>query len=332
MIARNTAGTVSDSFLNQYTVHSHQYPVDLDTSPEYGGNKVVFFINVAGEGKIASTAGAHAMIDVPRDRLGQANSNERLSQTGAADAVRGAATSVGQAVGAVPQGEQAKIAMPMRRLTHAISLYIPNELSTSWNADYGEVDMANLDMVARGLDILTGPNNANDASMIDRLREGAALVGSAIGKAAFEGSEFRQMALRTTPGQSKMEQLFNRVNFRDFSFFFMFAPKNEREAGNVLNIIRTFRHHMLPEFRDANQFLYLFPSEFDVRYYRGDSENDNLEKQFTAVLTNMSINYSPMGIFNTFPNGMPTQINMQLSFRELNVATKETSPYNAVGA
>jgi len=78
--------------------------------------------------------------------------------------------------------------------------------------------------------------------------------------------------------------------------------------------------------------LYLYPSEFDIKYYRGDSENEYLEKQFSAVLTNMSINYSPMGIFNTFPNGMPTMITCQLNFRELNVATKETSPYDKSGA
>jgi hypothetical protein len=29
-----------------------QYPLNLDTSPEYGKHKVVFFINVSGNGKL----------------------------------------------------------------------------------------------------------------------------------------------------------------------------------------------------------------------------------------------------------------------------------------
>lgn len=30
-----------------------QYPITLDSSPEFGGNKVVFFINVSGNGKVS---------------------------------------------------------------------------------------------------------------------------------------------------------------------------------------------------------------------------------------------------------------------------------------
>lgn len=318
MTIRNESGLVSDKYNNQYTVDTYQYPADLDTSPEYGGNKIVFFINVTGEGKIARDPNnQNILIDIPRDQTNQ-SITERVKATDATQEIR----------------ETLNVALPMKRLTTAISLYVPNELATGWNAEYGEEDMTNLDMLSRGLDILTGANNANNGA-IDRLREAGrsavSLVGSAAARSAFEGSEFRQKALRTTAGQSKMEQLFRRVNFRDFNFFFMFAPKNEAEAANVLRIIRTFRHHMLPEFRDADQFLYLYPSEFEVKYYRGDQENENLEKQFSAVLTNMSVNYSPMGVFNTFSNGMPTQINMQLTFRELSVTTKETSPFDTSG-
>jgi len=312
MVTRSTQSQVSDNQSNKYDVSAHQFPIDLDTSKEYGGNKIVFFINVTGEGKIARQEGGARVRDIPRDQFNRS----QVDMTRAAAPLEGTR-------------ETLNVALPMKRLVTAISLYVPNELNTGWNAEYSEEDMTNLYLAANGLDILTGANNVNNAGMIERAIQ---LGGSFVAKKAFEGSEFRQMALRTTPGQSKMEQLFRRVNFRDFSFFYMFAPKSEREAANVLNIIRKFRHHMLPEFRDQNQFLYLFPSEFDVKYYRGDKENEYLEKQFSAVLTNMSVIYSPMGIFNTFPNGMPTQINMQLQFRELNVATKETSPYNKSGA
>jgi hypothetical protein len=49
----------------------------------------------------------------------------------------------------------------------------------------------------------------------------------------------------------------------------------------------------------------------------------NLNRQTSAVLTDMTVNYSPQGQFNTFENGMPTQINITLQFTELSTLTKE---------
>jgi hypothetical protein len=37
----------------------------------------------------------------------------------------------------------------------------------------------------------------------------------------------------------------------------------------------------------------------------------------------MSVNYTPNGMFNTFDDGMPTQIDITLNFRELALLTKD---------
>jgi hypothetical protein len=37
----------------------------------------------------------------------------------------------------------------------------------------------------------------------------------------------------------------------------------------------------------------------------------------------MTINYTPNGMFTTFPDGMPTQIDITLAFRELALLTKD---------
>jgi hypothetical protein len=88
---------------------------------------------------------------------------------------------------------------------------------------------------------------------------------------------------------------------------------------------------MLPEYFDANQYLYIYPSEFEVKYYIKEKENELLEKYATAVLTSMNINYTPNGQFMTFADGMPTHINLDLRFKELSTPTKETSPSDKVG-
>jgi hypothetical protein len=41
------------------------------------------------------------------------------------------------------------------------------------------------------------------------------------------------------------------------------------------------------------------------------------------VLTDLNINYTPNGSFTTFANGMPTQINIQMTFKELAILTKD---------
>jgi hypothetical protein len=148
---------------------------------------------------------------------------------------------------------------------------------------------------------------------------------------------YTQRATRTTDGNSKAEQLFRSVDFREFEFLYTFTPKNRQEAANVLKIIRTFRHHMLPEFRDENNFMYIYPSEFNVKYYHGSAENIYIEKQLTAVLQSCDVDYTPNGQFVSFgpgdgaPGGMPQQITMSLRFKELSVATKESSPSDAQG-
>ena len=128
------------------------------------------------------------------------------------------------------------------------------------------------------------------------------------------------MGLAANP---KKEQLFKGVDFRSFQFDYQFFPRNEEEAANVLRIVETFKYHMHPEFKDSNQFLYIYPSEFDISYYQNGKENPNLHKHTSCVLTEMSINYTPSGQFNTFANGMPTQINMVLNFKELSTIHKD---------
>jgi hypothetical protein len=126
----------------------------------------------------------------------------------------------------------------------------------------------------------------------------------------------------------KKEQVFKGVDFRTFSFDYQFFPRSEPEAANVLRIIKEFKYHMHPEFKDANNFLYIYPSEFDISYYQNGEENMNLHRHTSCVLQEMTVNYTPNGSFTTFPNGMPTQINVTLGFKELGLLAEfKIDPY-----
>jgi hypothetical protein len=121
----------------------------------------------------------------------------------------------------------------------------------------------------------------------------------------------------------KKEQIFKGVDFRTFAFDYQFFPRSATEASNVLNIIKTFKYHMHPEFKDNNNFVYIYPSEFDIFYYQNGEENPNLHRHTSCVLTELNVNYTPNGAFTTFDNGMPTQINVTMNFRELALLTKD---------
>lgn len=299
-----------------------QYPLTLDSSPEFGQNKVVFFINVSGNGKISSklneTDDYRGVVrDLPQNEYYKA-SGEKLKELIRKAPVDSTGTGV--------------VTAPIKRLMAAITLYIPNTLSNTYAVNWTEDDLSGGAFVediigATGsmLGVSTGSAGAKETGF------GEIMKGQLLRKTV-DTTSYMQKASRTTSGNSKAEQLFKGVEFRSFSYDYEFAPRSAAEAAAVLNIIRMFKHHMLPEYADnAGGYMFVYPSEFDIKYFKGSNENTYLEKQMTAVLTNCTVNYTPNGQFNTFENGMPTQIRLQLQFRELGLATKETSPFNESG-
>lgn len=294
---------------------SLQYPSNLDNSPEYGGHRVMFFINVSGNGQIATTeSGYNGSIDA-RYQTEDLPENEYYKVSGEA---------IKSLLRELPKVDDITTLKPMRRLKAAISLYVPNTLQQSYNVSWSDEDMT----LGNFIESAASSVQQTGQEMISSVQS---LVGSAIGRTMLSKSDYAQKALRTTPANAKNEQLFKGVDFRTFSFDYEFAPKSEQEAESVLDIIRLFRHHMLPEYADEANFMFVYPQDFDIKYFIKERENDFLEKQMTAVLTSCLINYTPDGQFNTFSNGMPTKIRMQLTFKELGLATKNTSPFDRSG-
>lgn len=307
-----TTSDFKDSLGQDYTIDNLQYPSSLDSSPEFGYNKVVFFINVQGGGKFAQDKNnSLELMDVPPSEF-----EDYLAGRKGLESIGDVASSI---------GVNLAVAQKMKRLKSAIVLYVPNNLRTGYSVNWSEEDFQKQEMYAE---------LALSAFKMAPGGETSSLVSTGLGaKAArmLNGMEYVQKATHITPGNSKAEQLFKGVNFRDFEFTYQFSPRSEKEADTCLRIIRMFRHHMLPEYKDQANFLYIYPSTFEIRLYKGANQNEYVEKYMTSVLTNMVVDYTPNGQFNTFENGMPTQINVNLSFRELSLATKETSPFDRQG-
>ena len=342
---------------SKYDLKSLSYPKDI-MSYEYGGNFVVFYINVAVDSKLFNDKTVKTVADIPpRDRgaliaqnerlysdptsgkskalFGAANATGAILAGGGAGALAGLALgkkgSAGAVVGATANAapgligvgaaatQAASVTRAQKRLQTAIALHIPNQLSIRYSANWGEEEMFGVQAAQAGgeaiLKALQGgglKNLGNDAAGIVGAmglrndKQGAA-ASAAFGLAA----------------NPKKEQVFKNVDFRTFQFDYQFFPRDNVEARHVLDIINTFKYHMYPEFKDANQFLYIYPSEFDISYYQNGEENRNLHKHTSCVLTELNVNYTPNGQFNTFADGMPTQINVTMSFKELSLLDKD---------
>ena len=343
----------------KYNVKGLSYPEDLMSSPQYNDSRVIFYINTSVDSRVfdprrSGSTSLETVEGVQRDTRAQFV-GQRVSsvQAGGAATAAGAlgGTAVGQALGLGGGGSAVAGALvgaggataiansannaelpentpreptftrPQRRLKAAIALYIPNQLSARYSAGWGEEDTATFSMLAKvGSEIgktLTG--NA------DVQRTGG-VAGEIITALAVNAAPFgKEMALAAgLASNPKKEQAFKNVDFRTFTFEYQFAPRSETEALNVQNIIRAFKYHMHPEFKSSDAFLYIYPSEFDIVYYKGTNENLNIHRHTSCVLTEINVNYTPNGVFNAFPNGMPTQINLTLTFKELMLLSKET--------
>lgn len=349
---------------NQYDVSGLSYPDDLLNNPAYGQNRVIFYINVSVDSRVLKngTADVAVVEGVQRSMRGQLvgqniSTVAAMGVAGVAGALGGTALGsmvgagstggvLGAALGAggtaliadsannaeVPEGQKKEptFTRPQKRLKTAIALYIPNQLNTRYSVGWGEEDTGMFSALTKlgkegGDAIVRALSEKGAESRVSGVAK-EVLTAAAVGGATPFGKE--QGIAAGLAQNPKKEQAFKNVDFRTFTFDYQFAPKSSAEAQNVLNIIKAFKYHMHPEFKSEDAFLYIYPSEFDITYYHGAKENLNIHRHTSCVLTEMNVNYTPNGVFTTFPDGMPTQINVTLTFKELMLLSKELIEQN----
>lgn len=359
-------------FVNEqkYEIGNYQYPSDLmglttigeasTTQPLYGGNYVLFYINVNNESKMVenpSTPDSIVEIDaserVKKQLAGREYSQEKVAAAQAVEAagVVGAVTGTGGPAGgakgaalgaAVALAGTASIAAntknsmfsrPQKRLKSVIALHVPNQLSIRYGAGWSEEETFAIQALIQGGEAAGRALVEAGKALTEKNVEGSrsAIVGGARGISSIvanialsKGPNAGALSAMTGLAPNPMkEQIFKGMDFRTFTMEYQFAPRSLEESENVANIIKAFKYHMHPEYKDTNNFLFLYPSEFDIEYYHKGEENLHIHRHTSCVLTEMNVNYTPNGNFSTFEGGRPTQINVTMTFRELTVLTKE---------
>ena len=111
-------------------------------------------------------------------------------------------------------------------------------------------------------------------------------------------------------------------SFRDHTFAFKFFPKNKPESDLVKDIISEFKNGMLPTmgFGDGsvlNSSFFKAPRHHKIKFFNGAGENPYLFEIGTSVITDMSVNYDPQSLVGFHSDGSPVQIDMSLTFKEI---------------
>jgi hypothetical protein len=201
-------------------------------------------------------------------------------------------------------------------------LYTPPAVKFDYKVGYEQIDTGIVGVMAgffdgKGalMDSLKGVG-ANFLETVTKSALEIALPG--LGAAVDKGRGFSQ--------NPNSEMVFKSVPFRTFNFPYEFAPKNEKEKDEVQRIIEIFKFHMMPEKRSAGYLT--APSQFQITYMYRDGANMYIPKISRCALTDLSVDYSPEGVFTTFKGddkgAAPVLTKVELIFSEMEIMTKET--------
>jgi len=217
-----------------------------------------------------------------------------------------------------------------QRISTAISLPMPNQLSTNYTASWSETDTAILNAALRIGGQVT-QNKIKEAFANSEVLDAANALSLGTQNALGSGAISAATGIAYNP---KKELQFQGMAFRQFSLDYKFYPKNARDQANLYYIINKLKFHMHPEYKSEGRYTWIFPDEFEVVFHVGDDnqggtdvpENYWIHRTAACVLKSMTVNYTPDGLWAAKELfwGAPNAVNISLQFQEIIQHTKET--------
>jgi|19_taG_2_1085344.scaffolds.fasta_scaffold49425_1 hypothetical protein len=135
-----------------------------------------------------------------------------------------------------------------------------------------------------------------------------------------------------TAKNNHQELYFKGLNFRQFSFKHKMMPTSEKESLEVKQIVDTFQYLASPGYAKSRSH-FTYPSQWEVHFLFQDNgmmiQNQHLTRIGRCVLDKVGVNYTSEGTYQSFAGGQPTSIELELSFKEIDLVTKES--LSAVG-
>lgn len=278
------------------------YPEDLGTDPSYQ-HAVLFMINVRAGGGGGPQVDGTAVTDIPVPGGGV---------VGQVFAAGGAGLQAAYPdIGVLSTNNQ------LFRLDTAIGLHIEEPPEVIYSAKYNNTELGSLghlaEILASSASVNSDGHKASHAAAI-----AMRLAGSA-GKITGNPGELTALTkVRVNPFKTSY---FDQMDFRRFRFNYRFMPKTQAEALAVKAIIDLFKFHMHPRLAAGTAFM-IHPNEFDIMYFYGGVENRYWHKISSCYLINLMARYGGEE-FVSFPQGIPSEVNLVLEFQETEALTQE---------
>ena len=290
----------------------------LGVRATYGGSVAL------GVGVIAQTAAGALLGSAVSNTKGPTGTfGEEIGKALGKTAVKGLLyTAAGVAADQAMQKTKVLESDRTARLKDVITLHMQERPSVSYGINYQDRDMG---LLGGFLGVDSSASDTIDSTS----RNGGLMASAALQLAKLPSilpglgnpADIIQLGAKVKTNPFR-EVFFEGIDYRKFNFRYKFMPKSEKEVKAVYNIIDKFKLHMHPEVAAGGAF-FVYPSEFEIAYYYNNKENGYFNKIATCALTDMSVEYGGEQ-FSSFANGAPTEINLVLSFRELELITKES--------
>jgi hypothetical protein len=209
------------------------------------------------------------------------------------------------------------------RISDVIALHLEEKPSVKYSTQYSNKDLGTLAGIlgqTSGGDIV---DTIKSMSQMGGEIASAGFLALAKLPSVFGGTDVK--AILSAQGKVALnpfrEVIFESVDFRTFSFKYRLMPRNKKESEDIYKIIRLFKFHMHPELSE-NRLFFIYPAEFQITYFYRNRENKYFHKFAPSVLTDLQVDYGGEQ-FASFKDGSPGEVNLQLTFRETEILTKE---------
>ena len=235
-----------------------------------------------------------------------------------------------------------------------IVMYMPEDISTGYRADWTGKKFSNVGMNALRTagNAMKGDGSAAITSFVESLKTaGTALPTAsaqmianginALGNDSIDTNDVLQGSLGVVLNPNT-ELMFQGFDLRSFGLKFKMSARNEDEAKDIAKIIGTFKKVSLPEYGvnpegptgsiggaildaitpgegvpdGANSNYIGVPGLCTVQFMKGPKLHEHLPQYKVCAITQVDVNYTPDGTYNTFTDGRPVAVELTLQFSE----------------
>jgi len=235
-----------------------------------------------------------------------------------------------------------------------IVMYMPEDISTGYQTDWTGKGFSNIGMNALRTagNAAAGDGGATITSFVNSLKAASTALPSAAAQGIATGinalgndnvttDDVLQGALGVVLNPNT-ELMFQGFKLRSFGLKFKMSARNEAEAKDIAKIIGTFKKVSLPSFGpnpqgptgsiggaildavtpgegapEASNNNYIgVPGLCTVQFMKGNALHPHLPQYKVCAITQVDVNYTPDGTYNTFTDGRPVAVELGLQFSE----------------